>query len=296
MQSIERYGVIALVFLVVTVAAVIMWDERDPAPEAVAASAGGPPAASEDDDRTAPPERVELRTDPLRNRALERASFATGRPEDAVPPEDPLEGAAPAGSGTDLPVPVPDSAPPAASAPEAPPAAAAPAAPRVHVVKGGETLSEIAMAELGTWRRWPEIVAKNPGLDPLRLRAGARLVLPPREATPASTSASFASPSAAAPPAPASPPAAAAAPAEGATWTVREGDRLWTIAARTLGDGARWPEIAALNPGLDVGRLYRGQVLRLPAGAREAAAATPKPKVSVARADAAASAKRGRVR
>ncbi|MYS85417.1 LysM peptidoglycan-binding domain-containing protein [Embleya scabrispora] len=63
----------------------------------------------------------------------------------------------------------------------------------------------------------------------------------------------------------------------GATYTVQRGDTLWDIAERTLGDGARWHEIAELNDGRDMGdgHTFRaaddidvGWVLRMPAGAR----------------------------
>jgi nucleoid-associated protein YgaU len=44
------------------------------------------------------------------------------------------------------------------------------------------------------------------------------------------------------------------------------GDSLWEIAARHLGDGNQWRDIAALNPQLsDPNRIYAGQDLRLPA-------------------------------
>lgn len=76
---------------------------------------------------------------------------------------------------------------------------------------------------------------------------------------------------------------APAAGAAGAPWTytVRRGDTLWGIAARLLGDGARWPQLlrvhndnAALGLGgatiQDPHRLRPGQVLLLrPAGAGE---------------------------
>ncbi|MGW1993822.1 LysM peptidoglycan-binding domain-containing protein [Embleya sp. NPDC001921] len=67
-----------------------------------------------------------------------------------------------------------------------------------------------------------------------------------------------------------------AAPA-GPTYTVQRGDTLWDIAERTLGDGARWHEIAELNDGrvMTDGHTFRaaddidvGWILRMPAGAR----------------------------
>jgi DNA-binding SARP family transcriptional activator/LysM repeat protein len=52
-------------------------------------------------------------------------------------------------------------------------------------------------------------------------------------------------------------------------WTVQTGDSLWAIAEETLGDGARFPEILALNPAVSSPRAVRpGMVLVLPATAR----------------------------
>jgi nucleoid-associated protein YgaU/DNA-binding SARP family transcriptional activator len=74
---------------------------------------------------------------------------------------------------------------------------------------------------------------------------------------------------------------ARAMPAEprdpGKTYRVRRGDSLWRIAERTLGDGARYPEIAELNYGrpqpgghalTDAHWIQPGWVLHLPADAR----------------------------
>ena len=60
--------------------------------------------------------------------------------------------------------------------------------------------------------------------------------------------------------------AGAAAAASGPRYRVRGGDYLWAIAERELGDGERWPEIRALNPGL-VGQdntIVAGAWLELP--------------------------------
>ena len=47
------------------------------------------------------------------------------------------------------------------------------------------------------------------------------------------------------------------------TYTVKSGDSLWAIAAKQLGDGARYKEIKSLN-GLSGDTIYAGQVLKLP--------------------------------
>lgn len=64
----------------------------------------------------------------------------------------------------------------------------------------------------------------------------------------------------------------AADPAHTTVYVVQPGDDIWSLAERTLGRGDRWPEIAALNPGLDPRlELAPGQPLRLPAGPQQSA-------------------------
>ena len=50
------------------------------------------------------------------------------------------------------------------------------------------------------------------------------------------------------------------------THTVAQGDNLWNIARKHLGDGARWPEIHELNRDIigSPNLIFPGQVLRLP--------------------------------
>lgn len=48
------------------------------------------------------------------------------------------------------------------------------------------------------------------------------------------------------------------------SYTVRQGDTYYGIAARELGDGKRWQEIADLNPGIPANRLPIGATLTLP--------------------------------
>ena len=47
------------------------------------------------------------------------------------------------------------------------------------------------------------------------------------------------------------------------TYTVKSGDSLWAIAEKNLGNGARYPEIKALN-GLTSNLIHPGQTLKLP--------------------------------
>jgi nucleoid-associated protein YgaU len=158
-----------------------------------------------------------------------------------------------------LPPPAPLEREPEVAPSEVPPKKGVRGTGALYVVKSGDTLSEIAESQLGSSRRWKEIVDLNPGLDPRRVRAGAKLRLPAAGAatTPA--------------PAPTPTPSVAAS----GEYVVREGDSLWIIASRTLGNGARWAEIAKANPGLDADRLRVGQKLRLPTGAASPAQPAP---------------------
>ncbi len=112
---------------------------------------------------------------------------------------------------------------------------------RRHVVVAGETLSGIALSELGDAARWPEIFVLNRAVlrDPDRIGVGQVLTLP------------------------SGPPA----DPEPRIHVVVKGDTLSGIAERELGDASRWPEIFQLNGAVitnpDV--IVVGLVLVLPA-------------------------------
>lgn len=138
----------------------------------------------------------------------------------------------------------------------------APAAAGVHVVATGETLSQISEKCLGTCRRWKEIQVLNGIDDPASIYVGMKLRLPSStEVQVKGVSAVSNAPNAAN----AASPPKAATPAPGGTYVVKPGDVLSVIAERELGSSKRWPEIVALNPGIDPKRLFQGAVLRLPA-------------------------------
>ncbi|QKT08538.1 LysM peptidoglycan-binding domain-containing protein [Gordonia sp. X0973] len=54
------------------------------------------------------------------------------------------------------------------------------------------------------------------------------------------------------------------APAPAKTYTVVEGDTLWAIAERFLGDGNKYPELASLNGIANPDLINVGQVIKLP--------------------------------
>lgn len=60
------------------------------------------------------------------------------------------------------------------------------------------------------------------------------------------------------------------------SYVVQRGDTLWDIAARLLGSGLRWTELAAFN-GLSGDTIHPGQVLRIPGAGLEAVTVTLRP-------------------
>lgn len=68
---------------------------------------------------------------------------------------------------------------------------------------------------------------------------------------------------------------APASAGSGGEHLVAAGETLSSIAARHLGDSARWREIAALNPQVDPDRLAVGDRLRLPGASPRGTAAVP---------------------
>lgn len=58
------------------------------------------------------------------------------------------------------------------------PPEAAPTGGAVYVVRPGDTLWGIATRQLGSGKRWKEIAALNPGVNPSKLPVGAKLNMP----------------------------------------------------------------------------------------------------------------------
>lgn len=102
----------------------------------------------------------------------------------------------------------------------------------VYTVQKGDTLSGIA-AKYGT--TYQAIAAYNGIANPNLIHVGQKIKIP----------------------------AAGGAAPQSKTYTVKKGDSLWSIAAATLGNGARWTEIQKLN-GLTGTTIHPGQVLKIP--------------------------------
>ena len=292
MQQIERYGVIALVFLLVTIVAVSFWgDSKSPGfwSRLTGRGAKKDAVAMQTADATAP-------TGSTGERAIQNdlpMSPAGNAPASLVTPIDPAASTpamstAPA-AGPSLVAAAPTQtygAPLTTMTPPAPSYAAATPTPQPmstpapkpmhvaseraaagsseYVVQKGDNLMLIAARTLGSKNRWTEIRDLNHGVEARSLRVATKLVLPAS----ANVSKSAAAPKAQEP---AKKPAVApaskgskASSGSGDTYVVRKGDTLKSISERLLGSSARWKDLAASNPKLDPNHISVGTTLQLP--------------------------------
>lgn len=141
--------------------------------------------------------------------------------------------------------------------PPAPPVVVPPPAAKPknwqYTTASGDSLVRIAAEQLGDRKRWPEIAKLNNLADPYPIRAGQKLIMPPKDAAP--TTADRAAPVAA---------RVAATSGNYRKYTVQAGDSLTLIAREQLNDGAQWKKIADINKLAKPYRLKAGQVLLLP--------------------------------
>lgn len=282
MQQIERYGVIALVFFLITIVAVSFWgDSKSPGfwsrltgrgkKDATADHILPPPSSTDTAlNPTAPLDTDKGRIVPLDGSAT-TAGTSVAQPKDVQAnglvskPGDRIATTLPGGTSSG----------PASLTPSAPPSATPAPAAHEYVVQKGDSLALIARHSLGKESRWPEIAALNPGLTPKSLKVGAKIALPADSVasgeTPAPTLPTAAKKPASAPKEKAAPldePASKKVASAGG-YKVQKGDTLKSIARRELGDEGRWKDIVAANPGLSPSKLSVGQSLHLPAGAHD---------------------------
>lgn len=305
MQQIERYGVIALVFLLVTIVAVSFWgDNKSPGfwsrltgrgdakkmeiakNASTAERAVESPLPLNPNPSPAAPEAGQAPT-PIIAAPVPAPAPVASAPAGPAPVANLVPGPHPAGNpapanGSQLSPTAPQVAalpqPPAPSAPapavepkdthKAVKAAVSSGSTVEYVVQKGDSLASIAQKNLGSSSRWTEIQSLNGGIQPKALRVGTKLKLP-ATATAKSTIDKGAPKAESAAPKKALPASSEASHA-GTIYVVRSGDTLRTIAEKKLGSGDRWKDIVAANPGLDPHKLAVGKSLHLPAGeARE---------------------------
>jgi nucleoid-associated protein YgaU len=277
MQQIERYGVIALVFLLVTIVAVSFWgDNKSPGFWSRLTGRGAKKEATSTQmaDATTPPgsaaERAiqsDLPMSPAGTPAASSNPIVT--PIESAPPTNVAstprpQAQNPLTAGTVPPAPMTHFATPApepAHTTRAVTAAVPTAGSSEYVVQKGDNLMLIASRSLGSKSRWTEIRDMNPRIDPKSLKVGTKLAMP------ASASVSKSGAPAATPVhKSATAPASKNPSGSTGTYVVRKGDTMKSIAEHALGDRARWSEIAASNPKLDPHHLSVGTSLRMPGG------------------------------
>ncbi len=177
---------------------------------------------------------------------------ATDKAADTAP-KTPAPAPAPAEPAPAAPA-VPASETPAVPAPAATPATPGPAAEPAPAAPAPAAPAPAA-----------EPAAPAPAAAPATPAAPAPSPAAPAPA--AEPAAPAPAPAAIAPAAPAAPAATAASTAEPGTYTVVEGDSVWRIAKKLLGDWKRGEDIIKLNPEIQKNpdRLRLGQVLKVPA-------------------------------
>lgn len=126
---------------------------------------------------------------------------------------------------------------------------------KTYIVQSGDDLWSIAENELGSGYEWVTIAEENNISDPNQIEKGTELKIP--AISPASPSAGIT----------AIPTQAQAREEEAGTnktFTVSQGDSLWSIAQATYNDGYRWVEIAQANNISNPDLIYPGTTLSLP--------------------------------
>ena len=250
MQRIERYGVIALVLLLVTIAAVSFWDD------------GGTP--SDNDKTDANQERIAKQRKSSQVVAQKPDNVRVGRqelpvtaPSTANANVDPNVALREAGAASE-----------AARQKNLPRKSTKPTFQTLpaKVVEEQSSLAERGFDrdETGTAYRKGSSAADTREVEfPDSLTSGAQPSTSPRNETPYVPLAE-AERAAKADKSRTLSAAGNGDATRARTYTVQAGDSLSRIAERTLGSSKRWPEIQSMNGGVDPARLLVGQVLRLP--------------------------------
>lgn len=238
MGNIEKYGVVALLFVIVMVLAVSIWGPRSvdenqfdsatlSAPTDGALMSSNSPQIQEENagDAAATARRLD---------AQNPATLPIAHDDSITGTENPVTQARPI------------------------PAEASFTEETIrYKVKNGDTLEEIAAKHLGSKSKWKEILKWNEGLNPARLKVGQEIVIHPsvRESRVAQE----------APSARAQEIQTSVAFSE-KKYKVTKGDSLYDIAKKVYGDGNQWKKIFDANRDKlrDPGMLSDGMELKLP--------------------------------
>jgi len=127
-------------------------------------------------------------------------------------------------------------------------------AQQIHVVESGETLTSIASQYYGNGNKFKLILDANPGLNPNRLKLGAKLIIPAARETVIND-------------APAIDPMTPVTLDATKHYRVEVGDSLHKIAFKLYGSTSAWVRLYEINRqliGTDPARVKVGSVLQLP--------------------------------
>jgi len=140
---------------------------------------------------------------------------------------------------------------------------------KMYSVKEGDTLWSIAENQYNDGSKWTAIANANKLTSPNDLETGMKLIIPAQGevVTPTVVNLTGTVESTLAPS-----PTVAEKPTNVQTeqkitansYTVVEGDNLWTIAVRAYGDGYKWTEIAKVNKLVNPDLIHRGNKFIIP--------------------------------
>jgi len=141
---------------------------------------------------------------------------------------------------------------------------AVPAPNKSYIVQEGDSLWTISQKIYNDGYQWTKLAEANRIENPNTLPQGMEIVIPniPLTITPRPT---ITQETASEPEiTPTSVPVAVEKKIQGSSYTVVEGDNLWTIAKRTYGDPYRWVDIARANNLANPDLIYPGNKFILP--------------------------------
>ena len=169
MGQLEKYGLYVLVVVIVLILGVAIWGDGRTEPDDVLLAGGDGVAPALTDLDYGRRAGVDAPYEPTRDPAAGPNGGAGGAlPLDdliVTPPGPGVEGAPPGGGGTTPPQPEPEPQP-------------APSGPQDYEVQSGDNPTKIVKRFGGTDADVPAFLAANPGLNPRRMKAGDKVVVP----------------------------------------------------------------------------------------------------------------------